>query len=213
MQFKNLELEWLGHAGVLIKSNKLVLVIDPYQTSADEKADFVLITHSHYDHCSIGDIGKIVKNGTTIVMTADCQSKINKLKNNVDMRIIEPGKEINLQEVKIKAVHAYNLNKQFHPKSEGWNGYVIEVGGIKIYHAGDSDLIPEMLSLGKIDVAFLPVGGTYTMNFREAANAAVKIKPQLAVPIHWGNIVGTKEDALKFVELCEHEGISARVLE
>ena len=213
MQFKNLELEWLGHAGVLIKSNKLVLVIDPYQTSADEKADFVLITHSHYDHCSIGDIGKIVKNGTTIVMTADCQSKINKLKNNVDMRIIEPGKEINLQEVKIKAVHAYNLKKEFHPKSEGWNGYVIEVGGIKIYHAGDSDLIPEMLSLGKIDVAFLPVGGTYTMNFREAANAAVKIKPQLAVPIHWGNIVGTKEDALKFVELCEHEGISARVLE
>ena len=114
----------------------------------------------------------------------------------------------------VKAVPAYNVNKKFHPKDEGWNGYVLEISGKKVYHAGDTDLIPEMQSLGDIDIALLPVGGTYTMTAEEAVDAVRFIKPKLAVPMHFGSdVVGTEEDALRFVQGCKEEGFNAEKLE
>jgi len=212
MRIGNIDLKWLGHSGFLI-SNEKAIYIDPFKISGGEKADLILITHSHYDHCSIEDLKKIVKDGTIVVCSGDCCSKFTYIDKKIDLKVIEPGKGIKIGEVKVIAVPAYNINKSFHGKSEYWNGYILEVEGVRIYHAGDSDLIPEMSKLGKIDVALLPVGGTYTMNAEEAARAAFVIKPKLAIPMHFGSIVGSNEDGIKFVELCEREGIKARILE
>ena len=204
-----MELTWLGHAGFLIENSKKIY-IDPYKLKKIEKADIILLTHSHYDHCSIDDLKKIAVDGTIIVMPADCQSKINKWAVKITPIILEPGQETYIEKIKIKAFPAYNTNKHFHGKGEYWNGYIIEIGGKKIYHAGDTDFIPEMASLEeqKIDVALLPVSGVYTMNADEAARAAFIIKPRIAVPMHYGDVAGTKEDALRFMDLCESEGLS-----
>ena len=217
MQIDNVTLEWKGHAGFLIVCDDKRIYIDPYNLPAgagNEKADIILITHSHYDHCSIEDLTRIIKEGSFVVCPADCSSKLAKLNQNLNIKVVEPGQEIVVENVKIKVVPAYNVDKQFHPKNEYWNGYIVEVGGKKIYHAGDTDLIPEMQQLTdlNIDVALLPVGGTYTMNADEAARAAFLIKPKKAIPMHFGSIVGTREDAERFVELCKGEGVEAEVL-
>lgn len=221
MKIKEIELEWLGHASVRIKTGKKIIYIDPYQIqgSSKEKADIILISHSHYDHCSIQDIEKIVKDGTIIVCTADSQSKIAKIEKKIKLGIIEPGKCFESDKIRIQAVPAYNINKKFHQKSEGWVGYVLQIGGVVIYHAGDTDLIKEMEKLtgfskkGNYFVALLPVGGTYTMTAEEASKAALIIKPTLAIPIHYGSIIGSSKDAEKFIELCGEKGIKAQILE
>ena len=213
MNYKEIGINHLGHASVQLKFGALVIYIDPFKLSSGlEKADIILITHSHYDHCFFEDINKIVKNGTRILMSNSCQSKIMKVNSKIEMKILEPGSEVEVNGVKIKAVPAYNMSKHFHSKEEDWNGYILEIGGNRVYHAGDTDLIPEMAGLGKINVAFLPVGGNFTMNAEEAAKAASIIKPEIAVPIHYGEIVGTKEDALRFNDICEREGIRAEIL-
>ncbi len=219
MKIKDIELQWLGHSGFLIK-NKKVIYIDPYKIKDGlEPADIILITHSHYDHCSYPDIGKIVKEGTRIVVSADCQSKITKSNVPIKIEIIEPGQELDLGEVKIYAFPAYNIDKHFHPQEEGWMGYVIKTDEVVIYHAGDTDVIPEMQKLtgykqpGRDFVALLPVGGRFTMSAEEAAEAAKIIKPTLAVPMHWGAIVGGEDDAKEFCELCKEAGIKAKILE
>ena len=215
MQIDNIDLKWMGHAGFLILYEGKNIYIDPYKLKpGTEKADIILITHSHYDHCSIEDLSRIVKDGSVIVCTADCQSKLAKLREKIDVKIAEPGKLIDLSIGEVKCVEAYNPQKQFHPKDEGWCGYILEIGGKRIYHAGDTDLIPEMSTFTDIDIALLPVGGTYTMSAKEAVQAAQTIKPKLAVPMHYGSeVVGTEEDALKFVQGCEEEGIHAEKLE
>jgi len=212
MKFKALEIEWLGHAGFLIHSDR-VIYIDPYKINTDEKADLILITHGHYDHCSLEDIDKIAKKGTIVVCPADCQSKLVKLSQEVDIKVLTPGKELLLKGTKVKAFPAYNLEKQFHQKEDDWNSYLLDTLAIKIYHAGDTDLIPEMSRLGEIDIALLPVGGNFTMDFEEAIKAADTIRPKIAIPMHYGEIVGTKEDAEKFVQGCIEKGINAQLLE
>jgi len=213
MDFKGIEIKRLGHAGFLLSTGEVRVYIDPFKIAFDlDKADIVLITHDHYDHCSIEDIRKIVKDGTVVIMPAGCQSKVARLGARLEMKIIEPGKQIEVGEIKVIGVLAYNINTHFHPREENWLGYVLEIGGIRAYHAGDSDFIPEMSNLGKIDVAFLPVGGTFTMRAEEAVKAALAIKPELAVPMHYDLSEGAKEDALRFVELCKKEGIRAEIL-
>ncbi len=221
MRVGNVEIKYLGHAGFLIK-NSDVIYIDPYnikEPSENEKADLILITHSHYDHCSVADINKIIKEGTRIIITADCQSKITRFDIPIKIEVVEPEQELDLGSIKISTTLAYNIDKPFHPKEEDWVGYLIKINDVLIYHAGDTDMIPEMQKLtghmhpGKNFIALLPVGGRFTMSAEEASEAAKIIKPTLAVPMHWGSIVGSEEDAKEFVELCKEEGIDAQVLE
>jgi len=213
MKLSNITLDWLGHSGFLIQALNKIIYIDPFNINVNIKADIILITHNHYDHCSIKDIEKIAKDNTIIIMPVDCQSSITKINKKIQMKILQPRQGIKLDGIEIIAVPAYNINKSFHPKAEEWNGYIITLAGIRIYHAGDTDLIPEMSKLGKIDLALLPIGGNYTMNASEAAEAASIIKPKLAVPIHWGAIIGNKQDAEKFVNFCRQEEIKAMILE
>ena len=219
MRINGIELKWLGHAGFLIKNSKTIY-IDPYNLKGNlEPADIILITHSHYDHCSYPDLGKIIKEGTRIIASADCQSTITKFAIPLKIELIEPHQELDIGEIKIYALPSYNLDKHFHPKDECWMGYIIKIGDIVIYHAGDSDLIPEMQKLtgykqpGKEFIALLPIGGRFTMSAEEAANAAALIKPTLAIPMHWGSIVGSEDDAKEFFELCKEFGIRAEILE
>jgi L-ascorbate metabolism protein UlaG (beta-lactamase superfamily) len=219
MLIGGVEIKWLGHAGFLIKNSRTIY-IDPYNIREEnEKADLILITHSHYDHCSVADIKKIVKENTRILMPADCQSKVARFDVPIKMEIIEPGQELDLGGIKIQAVHSYNVDKPFHPKDENWIGYLIKLNGTTIYHAGDSDIIEEMQKLtgfnqpGKEFIALLPVGGRFTMSAEEAVEAAKKIKPTLAIPMHYGSIIGDLRDAQEFVDLCNEEGIKAVILE
>jgi len=219
MRINGIELKWLGHSGFLIKNEKTIY-IDPYNIKDGlEKADIILITHSHYDHCSFADLDKIVKEGTRIITTPDCQSKIAKFKVPIKIELMEPEQELEFGDVKIYALPAYNKETHFHSKEEGWVGYVVKIENVVIYHAGDTDVIPEMQKLtgykqqDKEFIALLPVGGRFTMSAEEAAEAAKMIKPTLAIPMHWGSIVGSEEDAKEFVQLCKEQGIRAEILE
>lgn len=219
MKIGEVEIKWLGHAGFMIKNSR-VIYIDPYNIKeGSEKADLILLTHSHYDHCSVADMEKIIKEGTRIVAPADCQSKITKFDVPIKIEIIEPGQELDLGSVEISALPSYNIDKHFHPKEESWVGYLIKTNDVLIYHAGDTDIIPEMQKLtgykqeDKEFVALLPVGGRFTMSAEEAVEAAKIIKPSLAIPMHWGSIVGSRDDAQEFVDLCKEENIKAEILE
>lgn len=219
MEIGGIKLSYLGHSGFIIHNEKKI-AIDPYNVSDGiEKVDLILITHSHYDHCSIKDIQRLSKKGTVIVVPADAQSKITKVED-VEMQIIETGDELIFGDVKVSAVPAYNVDKEFHPKSEGWMGYIIKMGNVVVYHAGDSDKIPEMAKLsgygkeGNKFIALLPVSGVYVMTAEEAAEAASIISPNLAIPMHYGaGVAGTLEDAQRFVKLCMQSGLKAEVLE
>ncbi len=188
---------WLGHATFKLKGAKSTIYIDPYQLKGQpEPADLICITHAHHDHCSLQDIEKLLKPETVIVATPDCQG----LKGQVVA--LKPGESTLVGEVTVEAVPAYTIGKAFHPKANGWVGYIITLEGTRYYHAGDTDLIPEMKGY-QADVAFLPVGGKYTMNAAEAAQAANIIRPKVAVPMHWGAIIGSENDAEAFRAQCQ----------
>jgi L-ascorbate metabolism protein UlaG (beta-lactamase superfamily) len=216
MKIGEIELSWLGHSGFLIENSKIVY-IDPYKIKEGlPKADLILITHSHYDHCSVSDLQKIVKEGTKIIMTVDSQSKIARFDVPIRMQVVEAGQEVDLGNIKILAVPAYNLDKPFHSKEDGLVGYLIKINGITIYHAGDTDLIPEMQKLTGYNndfVALLPIGGRFTMDSYEAFEAAKLIKPKIVIPMHWGSIIGTREDAEEFKELCNEAGLNCKILD
>lgn len=189
-------IKYLGHASILISVGNRNIYVDPWKLVRSEpKADLICITHSHYDHFSPDDISKISKKDTVIIGPRD----IMKLKvgEKIEMK---PKDEIDLKWVKVKGVPAYNINKVFHPKSNNFLGYLIEIEGNTIYIAGDTDFIPEMKEI-KADIVILPVGGTYTMTAEEAANAVNTIKPKIAIPYHYGDIVGSEKDAKLFSSL------------
>lgn len=187
---------WLGHSSVKIKG-KQVVYIDPWKLKpGSEKADVILISHSHHDHLSPEDVEKIRKEGTVIVTTADAAGELNG-----DVRVVKPGDRIMIGETEIEAVPAYNRKKAFHPKENEWLGFIVTMEGKRIYYGGDTDLIPEMKDI-RADIVILPVGGTYTMTAEEAAEAARIIGPEVAIPIHCGDLVGTMEDARRFRDLC-----------
>ncbi|OIO64175.1 Zn-dependent hydrolase [Candidatus Woesearchaeota archaeon CG1_02_33_12] len=203
MLIGSVKIDWLGHSSFKI-TDKKVVYIDPYNIPPDEKADIILITHGHSDHCSIEDIKELIKDRTIILIPPDCQSKLSDLQG-IDIHLVKPGKKIGAFGIIVEAVPAYNLNKNFHEKVNEWVGYIVNIAGKRIYHAGDTDFIPEMKELKEIDVALLPVGGKYTMDAKAAAEAANAIKPKVAVPMHYGSVVGSEADAIKFKELCNCE--------
>ncbi|MCX8124207.1 MAG: MBL fold metallo-hydrolase, partial [Spirochaetes bacterium] len=188
-------IHWLGHDCFKIV-NDVIIYTDPYNIKKQDKADIILITHEHFDHCSPDDIKKIQTKDTVIVAPGDCISKLTGT-----VKTIKTGQTLSVKGITLQAVPAYNTNKQFHTKDKGWVGYIISVQGVRIYLAGDTDYIPEMNSLQNIDIALLPVSGTYVMTAEEAAQAAIAIKPKVAIPMHYGAIVGTIADAKKFEQL------------
>lgn len=197
-EFHKIKIKWLGHSAFKIK-NEITIYIDPYQIEETEPADLILITHDHYDHCSQEDILKIQKEDTAIVTIA---SAAKKLTGNT--KLIKPGEKIKLKGVLVQAVPAYNIKKKFHPKESGHVGFIITIDGVKIYHAGDTDLIPEMEVIAA-DIALLPVSGTYVMSSHEAAEATKKIMPKIAIPMHYGSIVGSESNAHEFSEKAHTE--------
>lgn len=196
MNIEGININWSGHSGFVIENK---IAIDPYKIIVPMKADIVLITHSHYDHCSLEDIEKVVKDDTIIIAPPDCSSTLSRNERG-NLKLITPGKIIKIDDITVQAVPAYNINKPFHPKENEWVGYLIKIKDKIIYHAGDTDLIPEMNNI-KADIALLPVDGTYTMNANEAAEAARRVKAKTVIPMHYGAIAGTKQDALRLKEL------------
>lgn len=180
--FENLEITGLGHAGFKIKSPDLIIYFDPYNLKFGEKADIILITHSHHDHKDENSIELLKKETTEIFIGGEN---------------IKEGEEKEIRGVKIKAVPAYNLNKPFHPRGKGC-GFVLNIDGKIIYYAGDTDKIPEMAELGKIDLAMLPIGGTYTMDMAEAVEAIEIIKPKVVIPMHYNTFPEIKTEIEKF---------------
>ena len=188
-------IKWLGHDGFEIKTDELTLMIDPFQVKGQRQADIILVTHAHYDHCSVDDIAKLVKPTTVIVTEPESAGQLRDLCK--DIHIVKPGDQLTVAGISIEAVPAYNINKQFHPKEKNWLGFIVTIDDVRVYHAGDTDLIPEMSGLS-VDIALLPVSGTYVMTADEAVEAAKAIGPQTAIPMHYDSIVGSAADARAF---------------
>ena len=187
---------WLGHSSLLIEVDEKILYIDPFDLKTNlPKADLILITHDHFDHLSPEDILKLLKTETIVISMPAARKK---LPSQVRKFIaLSPGDSITIDDLKITTVPAYNLKKEYHPRAKGYLGFILTWNHKTIYHAGDTDFIPEMRQI-HADVAFLPVDGKYTMKAYEAAKAADAIHPKVAIPIHWGKIVGTRQDAETF---------------
>ncbi len=189
------EITWLGHASFRIRDENNVVYLDPWKVDSEpHDADVVFVSHDHFDHCSPPDIEKVSNEQTALIAPADTIVKLHA------RHAATPGETNWFKDVQIESVAAYNVGKNFHPKSNHWCGAVFTIGGKRIYYAGDTDLIPEMGDLRDVDVALLPVGGTYTLDAAQAAAACERIGCATAIPYHWGDIVGSREDADAFAE-------------
>ena len=205
-------IEVLYHSSIRISNNK-VIYIDPFKIDKNyNDADIVFITHDHYDHYSDEDIDKVINENTTIIIPEKLLTKLLRKGINKKNAIItvEPNEKYMVQGIKFETIPSYNTNKTFHPKENGWVGYIITLDDIRYYIAGDTDITEENRKV-KCNVAFVPVGGTYTMGFKEAAQLINEIQPKIAVPIHYGSVVGTKQDATDFIKLL-HPNIKGIIL-
>ncbi|MGH9972529.1 MAG: MBL fold metallo-hydrolase [Nitrososphaeraceae archaeon] len=203
-EYNNIGITWTGHAGFKILHGNKKMYIDPYKLSNKYEnifdADIVLITHNHFDHLSIEDLKNIINERTVIVSAQECLSQLKSLKVK-DLIGIDPRNNEKLDDLVVEAVPAYNVNKDFHPKDDKKIGFIIKFGNDRIYHTGDSDIIPEMKDTNPT-IVLIPVSGTYVMTAEEASKAVNElINPKIAIPMHYGTIVGNKEDAIRFSEL------------
>ncbi len=204
MKILNLDIERKGHDTFRIAGSK-VIYTDPFQLKDKDKADIVVLSHDHFDHLSREDLEKICTGETHIIASPSCRDGVKGVPAK-KTTFLEPGQKVDADGVEVRAVPAYNINKfrepgkAFHPRDGGGLGFVISMDGTRVYHAGDTDHIPEMKSI-HCDIALLPVSGTYVMTATEAAEAAETLKPQVAIPMHYGAIVGSEADAQKFKSL------------
>ena len=204
LKYNDLTITWLGHASFRI-SNSQTIYLDPFQLLQGPQADMICITHDHFDHCSPDDIKKIVSEKTVIVATPPCSDQLKDLKIK-DLKLVKPGDELEIDTITVTVVPAYNVNKYrapgkvYHPEEELKVGYILRIGQTSIYHAGDTDLIPDMAGID-VDVALLPVSGTFVMTAEEAAQATKTMKTKVAIPMHYGAIVGDESNAIRFQEL------------
>jgi L-ascorbate metabolism protein UlaG (beta-lactamase superfamily) len=203
-EYNKIGITWTGHAGFKILYGNKKMYIDPYKLTKKYEnifdADIVLITHNHFDHLSIEDLKNIINERTVIVSAQECLSQLKPLKVKESIGI-DPRNNVRVDDLAVEAVPAYNVNKEFHPKNDKKIGFIIEFGNDRIYHTGDSDLIPEMKDTNPT-IVLIPVSGTYVMTAEEASKAVNElINPKIAIPMHYGTIVGNKEDAIRFSEL------------
>jgi L-ascorbate metabolism protein UlaG (beta-lactamase superfamily) len=207
MKLMNLDITRIAHDTFRIAGSK-VIYVDPFRVTKNDEADIVLISHEHFDHLSLEDLKKVTFPGTSIVASSLCKDGLKSVKVK-ELHYMDPGGKHMVGKVEIDGLPAYNLNKfaepgkVFHPKGEKRLGFLIKMDGTTVYHAGDADFIPEMKSI-KCDIALLPVSGTYVMTAEEAAEAAAAINPKIAVPMHYGAIVGSEADAQKFKSLVKN---------
>ena len=204
LEHSGVKFQWLGHDGFKITFGDKTVYIDPYKLDSrhnKKDADLVLISHDHFDHLSPEDLAQVINSKTQIVAAKECAGKL-KSAGAAGVKSLSPGDKVTVQGLNIEAVPAYNTNKTFHPKADGKVGFVLTANDIRIYHAGDTDDIPEMVNMNP-DIALVPVSGTYVMTAEEAARAInERIKPkQLAIPMHYGAIVGSEKDAKTFSQL------------
>ena len=186
------QLTWIGHASFRLAAERVVY-IDPWKIdSAPHDGDLVVVSHGHHDHFSAEDVDKVSRSDGEVLAPPDVVAKLGR------GQVARPGQDITVAGVEVRTVAAYNPGKPFHPRSGGGLGVVVTMAGIRVYYAGDTDLIDEMGQLTDIDVALLPIGGTYTMDAAEAAEACRRIAPSLAIGYHWGDIVGSRADADAF---------------
>src|SRR5690348_13427293 len=207
MKLLNLDITRIAHDTFRIAGSKVVYV-DPFRVTKQDEADVVLISHEHFDHLSLEDLQKVIFPGTTIVASSLCRDGLKNVKVKA-IHYLDPGGKHLVGTVEVDGLAAYNVNKfrepgkPFHPKENKDLGFLIKMDGTSVYHAGDTDFIPEMESI-RCDIALLPVSGTYVMTAEEAAQAAAVINPKIAVPMHYGAIVGSEADAERFKSLVKN---------
>lgn len=198
------EVNVLTHSSIKITGKK-VIYIDPFKIAEEtHDADYIFCTHSHYDHYSPNDIMKIKKEDTVIIVVEELQREALNL--DIEVMTVVPDEEYEIDDIEFKTTYAYNKTKSFHPKENKWVGYIINVEGDKYYIVGDTDNIPEIQNI-ECNIALIPIGGTYTMDYKEAAELANSINADIVIPTHYGSIVGTKEDALKFKKLVQEKEV------
>ena len=197
-----MNIEVLCHSSIRIKTEDKVIYIDPFKIKEQKNdADIILVTHSHYDHFSEEDILKVKKEETKILVTSDLLEKTLELGfKQEDITLVIPNDSYTVLDVEVNTILAYNINKQFHPKENNWVGYILKLEGKRVYIAGDTDITEENKKV-KCDIALLPIGGTYTTTYEEAAELANTINPEIVIPMHYGDIVGEKEYGIKFKDL------------
>ena len=191
----------LYHASIVLYDN---IYIDPYKIENEtHNAKYLFITHSHYDHFSIEDIEKVRNEDTIFFVTPDCKEKL--LEIGVDEKrivTVAPDEMYRFNKIEVQVIPAYNIDKEYHKKEYGWGGYLIKINGVTYYITGDTDVNEDIQNI-KCDVLFVPIGGTYTMDYKEAADYTNSIKPKYVIPIHYGTIVGKKEDGIEFAKLLD----------
>jgi len=186
----------ISQNAIKIEEDKIIY-FDPFKIDNNyNDADYIFITHSHYDHFSKEDILKIKKDSTKIIVTNDLVDKCKEL-GFIDILVVEQNNDYFIDNISFKTVPAYNIVKDFHKREYNWVGYIVNFNDTIIYVAGDTDNIPEIRNI-KCDIAFVPVGGTYTMDYKEATELIKEIKPKLAIPTHYKTLVGTEKDAYDF---------------
>ena len=194
------------HSSIKIIGYKIIYV-DPFRIKENKNdADIIFITHDHYDHYSLEDIEKVKKQNTIIVMPEHLERKED-LKDAV---IVMPNKKYQVEGINVETIPSYNINKPYHPKENNWVGYILNIEGKRIYIPGDTDITEENMKI-QCDILFVPIGGTYTMNYEEGAKLTNIIKPKVAIPVHYGEIVGKKEEAEEFKKLLE-KGTECKIL-
>lgn len=189
------DLNWIGHASFLIRDSGKNIYIDPFMIDGvEDKADIVFITHPHFDHMNQDDLKRIVTDKTTIIIPKSCAGEVKSGK----VYAVEPNKEYEVEGIKFKTLPAYNVVSERldkHPRENNWVGYVANISGTTIYHPGDTDFIPEMNGL-EVDIALLPMSGTYTMDVNEAIEAAKAMKAGKVIPMHYKMVLGEENSKL-----------------
>jgi L-ascorbate metabolism protein UlaG (beta-lactamase superfamily) len=202
--FEGATITALGHAGFVIEfaEKKLRIAFDPYDIKEEQPVDYIFVSHQHFDHCDPVSIRKLLKNSTRVIAPACCERELSEFGQQLEL--LKDKEKHKLKQCIYWALPAYNVNKfrtpneVFHPKDMGGVGFVVEVDGFRMYHAGDTDRIPEMDGLKKLDLAFLPISGTFVMTLEEAIEAAQVLKPKMVIPMHFGKLLGSVGDANRY---------------